>query len=187
MVGFVAIALRPDLPINPYPPPTPSPLPSATATVPPPTAIPSTSTPTPSRPTPTPYRALAPSPTLTPTWPFTAEVEWRAAPTCVGSILAGTVSDREGAPLSGYAVHIWSSDVETVTYSGTAARLGLAGWEVALSTSGPPVTGTWYVQLHRYDYVEHHPPVSPAIRVDFVADCGRNEARVRFRQQHNEN
>jgi len=187
LLGFVAIALRPDLPINPYPPPTPSPTPAATATPTPamatPTTIPPTPSATPVRPTPTPYVVATPTPPLTLTWPFTAEVEWRAAPTCQGSILAGTVSDPEGVPLPGYPVHIWSSGTETVTYSGTAARYGLSGWQVTFSAAGQPVTGTWYVQLHQYDYVRHHPPVSPIIRVEFTTDCQQNEARVRFHQR----
>lgn len=187
--GYVAIAVNPYVPINPYPPPLPSSTPTrTTAEIAP---SPSPSLPHPRATsishflTPTPIHPTTPTPTPTPTMPFTATVERRASETCRRLELAGTVTDQEGAPLEGYPVHVWGPGVNRIVLSGSDPTYGPSGWSVtlvALEKGNISVRGTWYAQLHRYDAYRGHPPLSTVVRIEMTGTCSESIAVIHFQE-----
>lgn len=185
LAGYVAVAVNPALPFNPYPPATAS-LPLVTSRPWQGTPLSPSPTPTPEHVrwhTPTPLQPAAPSPTVSPGMPFTATIELRAGPDCRQTHLAGSVVDSTGQPLEGYVVHIWGPGTDAVVAAGRVT-LDAARWEI--SVPGNPTGGTWYVQLHRHSVVRSHPAVSPILSVELPGGCEENLALIRFAQRPEE-
>ncbi len=173
---FATIAVNPAVPFNPYPPTTPTPLPS-------PTPSPRvTATATPTRllfVTPTPLRPATLTPTPEPTTPFSATVELGSEARgldCDRPLLAGTVTDREGEPLTGYPVHAWGPGREVIVLSGSAPDFGPSGWEVEVEKEE-----VWFVQLHLPNPRQVYPPLSAIVRIRLPAACP--QAMVYFQQR----
>ncbi len=188
---FVAVAVNPALPFNPYPPPT------ALAGVPqtgkvtiaptvttPPDVQPSPSpVPTATRPVPTvtPLRPVTPTPRPTAQAPFSATVMVgtdAAQGNCRQPLLAGAVIDRAGASLSGYPLHVWGDGSDWVVFSGSMTEDEQANWQVSLTET--QANGTWYVQLHQRSPYQAYPPLSEIIAVELPADCA--QAFILFRE-----
>ncbi len=110
--------------------------------------------------------------------PFSATVEVEASAGCRRSVLAGTVRDREGEPLLQYPLHVWGAGLDTIVISGSAPAYGPSGWEVTLPGTA---RGIWYVQLHRYDIAQAHPPLSDIVQIILPTGCHR--ALVALREQ----
>ena len=186
LLWFVAIAIDPTLPINPFPPlvdTTPSADGSQTMGQ---TAVPSPSPeqlPAPTRsvrPTPTPLRPATPAPTPVPGVSFSAVVEIVDGNGCGGPLMAGTVVDSLGEPVEGYPIHVWGTGIDDIVVSGSAVEYGLSGWQI-LVLSEEVVTGTYYVQLHEYNVYTGHPAVSWIIEIE-LPGCQDGMPLVRFEQ-----
>ena len=185
-MGYIAIAVDPTAPFNPYPPPTPS-SPLSCLTTPG-----SRSTPSPvalspratgrDRPDPTPLRPATLTPSPAPALSFGATVELQASPDCTWAGLAGTVSSFEGEPLEGYPVHVWGPGLDAIVLSGSAPAYGPSGWEVVVGEAGTAASGTWHVQLHQHDVLLGHPPLSPVLQVDMTGSCQESLAIIDFEQ-----
>jgi len=183
---YVVIAFRPTVSINPFPPL--SPLPSPSTTTGPGTSSPIRLSPSPSSaarpaPTPTPLVPTTPTPTPAPTFPFTASVGLGPSDDCGWAGLVGEVEDREGEPLEGYPIHVWGPGLETIVLSGSAPAYGPSGWEVVITDTGGPISGTWFVQLHQYNVYHHHPPLSAIVRVELPGTCSESLVTIGFRER----
>jgi hypothetical protein len=174
--------------------------PTTTPTETPTTAPSSTITDTP-RPTDTPSATFTPSvsptftPTETPTGPsatppptlspylfdlrdgqviFTKNFANSAG--CAWQGIAGQVFDLNGSPLNGLRVHVFGTNVDQFTESGTNSLYGGAGWEVA--TDNKISSASLFVELQSAGGTI----VSPRITVSFPSNCDQNLALVYFKQ-----
>lgn len=201
LAAYVAIALNPYLPINPFPPgtrvaivlvPTATPTPegvslpptwtpTATATVtptPPPTFTPTVT------PTPSPSPTLKPTETPTPRatrspFPFTYEIQYETPYYgCNWAGVAGIIQDLDGNPLQGYPVHVWGGGLDLVVYSGDKTMYGAAGWEQFFNNYPIEISGEFKVQLH--DKNAPHAPLSEQITLDFTGYCSKSMAYIVF-------
>jgi len=164
--------------LNPFPPPV-VPVDSLSPTA----ELLATATALPARPpfvTPTPLLPLPLSPTPRPVMPFSAtSVQGLEALPMVEDcqpLIAGTVTDAQGEPLTGYAIHVWGPGLETIVRSGSTLDYGPSGWEV----EGMEGEGVWTVQLHRYDVRQVHPAVSDVVYVTLPEVCP--QAAVHFQE-----
>jgi hypothetical protein len=203
---YVAIAINPYSPVNPFPPSGPIQLaiippldggppssdapptwtPTATATAsptPPPTFTPTA--------TPAPEPTFTPRPTATPTpratvsaYPFTYELAYETPyHGCDWAGVAGLVQDLDGKPLTGYAVHIWGGGLDLSVPSGSAPSYGEAGWEQFLNDHPMQVQeGIFKVQLHDKD--PPHAAVSEVVNMEFAGYCSQSMAFVVFTKNH---
>lgn len=211
LICYIAIAVNPYLPINPFPPepqqvlvatvtpsPTPTQIPAATWTptatptitpTPPPSFTP-TITPTPAPTTPPPPTAT-PEPTETPTprvtrspYPFTYELTYETPYYgCTWMGVAGTVEDIDGNPLRGYPIHVWGGGIDTVVTSGDKPVYGDAGWEQFFDSSPKSVDGVFRVQIHSRDN-PNHPPISAEVVLNFEGLCSTSLAHIVFIKNH---
>jgi low affinity Fe/Cu permease len=166
----------------------------------------STEEPTEVRPTITllPTRTKAPTPGPSPTvsvtpskYRFTAEVTFQPAPiyaACGASIIAGTITDLEGKPVtaSDMIIHVeGDADIDANMHPGeefrgkkvqgrsplTGMGLGPSAWDVVINLSGT-AAGTWQVWLIQ------NGQASDRIQVQLQSDCADSSAVVRFQQNH---
>lgn len=206
---YIAIAINPFLPINPFPPaqatpmmlvatdtPTPTPgpedvptwTPTATPTITPtplPTFTPTvTQTPTDVPPTETP----TPTPTITPRvtrspYPFTYELTYETPYYgCNWTGVAGIVQDLDGNPLQGYPIHIWGGGIDVVVTSGDKQMYGDSGWEQFFSNAPMESRGVFRVQIH--SQYEPHAPISEEILLNFEGYCSTSMAYIVFTKNH---
>lgn len=206
LICYIAIALNPYLPINPFPPApqmavvtntptatplvlpatwTPTPIPTITPTPPATfTATPS-ATPTPS-PTATP---IPPTETATPRvtrspYPFTYEISYETPYYgCNWMGIAGVVQDIDGNALTGYPIHVWGGGIDVVVNSGDKQMYGDSGWEQFINNQPQDLRGVFRVQIHSRDNPDH-PPVSPEIILDFEGFCSKSMAFIVFTKNH---
>ena len=170
---YVTIWNDPFSPLNPLAPPTPFVVITTTpdrAAFPPPTARPTD--PAPSAGTDSPY-------------PF-ALVDTVYTPNdngrgCNWASIAGSVTDLDGAPLSGYGVQITGGDpgdpLDEKVFSGSAQTYGPGGFELPLG--GAPVAETFTLRL----VTPQGTPVSDDYTLTTHDDCDENVAVVTFVQQ----
>lgn len=90
--------------------------------------------------------------------------------------IAGTVTDLNGNPLSGYRVRITGEDVTEAVFSGASQAFGEGGYELPLI--GTPREAAFVVQL----FSAQDAPLSEEIFVSTRADCDRNVTLVNFVQ-----
>ncbi|GAB5491120.1 MAG: hypothetical protein Phog2KO_13350 [Phototrophicaceae bacterium] len=90
--------------------------------------------------------------------------------------IAGTVSDLEGNPLTGYRVQIIGEDVSETVFSGASQAFGAGGYELPLI--GTPREAAFVVQL----FSAQEAPLSEEIFVSTRADCDANVTVVNFIQ-----
>lgn len=208
VICYLAIAINPYLPINPFPPgpnrvlvatvtptstPTDEPLATWTATAtptitptPPPSFTPTiTPTPEPTTPPPTAKPTATPTPRVTRSpYPFTYELEYETPYYgCAWMGVAGTVQDIDGNPLRGYPIHVWGGGIDTVVTSGDRPVYGDAGWEQFFDSSPRTVQGAFRVQIHAKDD-PNHPPVSAEIVLNFEGLCSTSLAHIVFIKNH---
>lgn len=122
---------------------------------------------------------------LTPTrspFPFTAsDVTYETnegEDGCQWLSIAGTVTGINGEPAPGLAVEIRGENFNQVLFSGTAARLGEAGFEFYLG--GRVRAANYTLQL----LGPAGAPISDVIYVETGSTCQENVARVEFIQNH---
>jgi len=120
-------------------------------------------------------------PTQSP-FPFTAdEVRYEANPGeagCQWLSIAGQVIGLDGEPLPGLAVEINGENFHQVAFSGSASRMGTAGFEFNLGAA--PRTETYTLRL----LGATGGPISDSIYVETGNTCQRNVAVVEFIQNH---
>jgi hypothetical protein len=97
---------------------------------------------------------------------------------CQWMSIAGTITGVNGEPVPGLAVEIRGNNFNQVVFSGTAARLGEAGFEFYLGRRVRAVTYT--LQL----LGPSGSPISDVIYVETGSTCESNVARVEFIQNH---
>lgn len=177
-------------------------LPKVLPTAPQPTLTP-THPPTPTRfPTNTPVItatfALVASPTSGPTntplprftpskYAFTAEITLQASPYgCNWAGIAGTVSDMDYKPLTGYTIHVQGdAGIDVNVTSGTSQFKGRdnydnSAWDVPINASGL-TAGVWHIRLYKPG---SNQPVSQNLEVRLNAVCGQSFAFIKFSQNH---
>jgi hypothetical protein len=115
--------------------------------------------------------------------PFEAIVASQASPDCTTIGIAGTVSDVNGEPLTGFPIHVWGEGIEQVVLSGSAPVHGDSGWEVAIPNPQEPLSDTWYVQLHVRSTFRSYPAVSSIVQVELSADCENNFVLINFQER----
>ena len=206
---YVAIAINPYLPLNPFPPvqitpvtlvatdtPTPTPGPEDVPTWTPTTTPTITPTPLPTftptvTPTPTempPTETPTPTPTITPRvtrspYPFTYEINYDTPYYgCNWTGVAGIVQDLDGNNLQGYPIHIWGGGIDVVVNSGDKQMYGDSGWEQFFNSAPMESRGTFRVQIH--SQYEPHAPVSEEIVLNFEGYCSTAMAYIVFTKNH---
>jgi hypothetical protein len=92
--------------------------------------------------------------------------------------IAGTITDLNGEPVPGLAVEIRGENFNQVLFSGSAARLGDAGFEFYMGDTARAATYTLQVLGPTGG------PVSDIIYVETGSTCQQNVARVEFIQNH---
>lgn len=90
--------------------------------------------------------------------------------------IAGTVTDLNGNPLSGYRIRITGEDVSEAVFSGASQAFGAGGYELPLI--GTPQEAAFVVQL----FSAQDAPLSDEIFVSTRADCDGNVTLVNFIQ-----
>jgi len=90
--------------------------------------------------------------------------------------IAGTVTNRDGAPLNGYRVRVIGDDLMETVFSGAVLAFGPGGFELPLI--GTPQEAEFTVQL----FSPQDAPLSEAIPVVTRADCDGNVTIINFRQ-----
>lgn len=206
---FIYTYLDPYHPYNPFPPATPTSA-AAQPASPTPTLEPSpepTYTPTPTE-TPLPTAALIPSATPIPFPTATPVVLNTAAPSatsngklryipqdgtpsylghssgCTGLYLAGNITDAEKSPVMLMTVRVTGTlggeELYLEALSGSSPQYTASGWEIKLSDSLIPSSGSLVVALYEQGAWE---PISDPVAFDTFNDCSRNLVVVNFVQE----
>lgn len=90
--------------------------------------------------------------------------------------IAGTVTDLEGNPLTGYRVRIIGEEVSETVFSGASQAFGAGGYELPLI--GTPREASFSIQLLSAEEA----PLSEEIFIATRADCEANVTLVNFIQ-----
>jgi len=90
--------------------------------------------------------------------------------------IAGTVTDLDGNPISGYRIRVIGDDVNETVFSGASQAFGDGGYELPLI--GTPRQVAFVVQL----FSPQDAPLSDEISVSTRADCESNVAILNFIQ-----
>lgn len=115
-------------------------------------------------------------------FPFTVfgdEVQYIANPNdqaCRWASIAGSVTDIDGQPLPGLALHVMGEGIDEIRFTGTALTYGDGGYEVFLN--GAPLRSQYVVQL----LSQTGTPISAEFTVTTSASCEENVAIVNFVQ-----
>ncbi len=115
-------------------------------------------------------------------FPFTVfgdGVEYIANPNdqaCRWASVAGSVTDINGQPLPGLAVHVVGEGIDEIRFTGTALTYGSGGYEVFLN--GAPLRSQYAVQL----LSQTGTPISAEFTVTTSPLCEENVAIVNFVQ-----
>lgn len=97
---------------------------------------------------------------------------------CAWMSIAGAVYDIDGKPKLGIGVIVRGENFESVAYTGSERRFGVAGYEVVLNTT--PYVASWTIQLFDRSMV----PLSARIPVRTESDCRKNVTIVNLQQNH---
>ncbi len=210
LLYYIALAINPYLPINPFPPatqvavvvtntpiptatkrnlpPTWTPTPTATPTTTPPATFTPTATPIPTvTPTYTPTPTDTPLPTATPRvtrspYPFTYDLTYETPYYgCEWTGVAGLVQDIDGNALSGYPIHVWGGGIDVVVQSGSKQMYGDSGWEQFINNQPIEMQGVFRVQIHSQD---SRTPASEEIILNFDGYCSGAMAFIVFTKNH---
>lgn len=95
---------------------------------------------------------------------------------CAWGSIAGSITARDGSPLSGYRVRVIGNGLDEVAFSGAALTFGPGGYEMPLGSV--PQAQDYTVQL----FSPQGAPLSPAYPVATQAECEQNVAVVNFQE-----
>ncbi len=97
---------------------------------------------------------------------------------CRWASIAGSVTDLEGQPVAGLAVHVVGEGIDEIRFTGTALTYGAGGYEVFLN--GAPLRSQYVVQL----LGQTGAPISEPFTVVTSPVCEENVAIVNFVQNY---
>ncbi len=95
---------------------------------------------------------------------------------CQWLSIAGTISGRNGEPITDIAIDVRGTDFEFVTFSGTANDFGVSGFEIQIGTQ--PFQETYFVRLLGPNGL----PISEDVEVLTGSSCETNIVVIEFAQ-----